>query len=151
MLLGWLVLGSSPASADTVLVDSRPSNGTTVTARPDSVTLDFQTRILPPAAVAVLGPDGQRVDSGEPAVLGNRVQQRMTGTADGTYTVVFRVVGDDNHQVDGQITFTVDAPAAETRGSWLSRNAAQLTGAAVILLLITAVAALRLHPTRPST
>jgi copper transport protein len=73
-----VLTGLAPADADTVLIDSRPGDGATVTVRPESVTLDFQTRILPPAAVAVLGPDGQRVDSGEPAVLGNRVH--VTGT-----------------------------------------------------------------------
>jgi hypothetical protein len=146
----WLLTGLAPADADTVLVGSRPGDGTTVTVRPDSVTLDFQTRILPPAAVAVLGPNGQRVDAGDPSVLENRVQQRVKATANGTYTVVYRVVGADTHGVQGQLTFTVDAPAVETRGSWLSRNAGQLVGVGVVLLLIVAVAALRLRPSTSS-
>jgi methionine-rich copper-binding protein CopC len=144
----WPLTGLAPAEADTVLVGSRPGDGTTVTVRPDSVTLDFQNPIIPPAAVAVVGPDEQRVDTGQPAVLGNRVQQPMSASANGTYTVVYRVVGDDTHRVQGQLTFTVKAPVVEPRGSWLSRNGAQLIGVSVVLLLITTVAALRLRPTR---
>jgi methionine-rich copper-binding protein CopC len=141
-----VAVASGPAAADTVLVDSRPGDGTTVMVRPDSVRLDFANPIIPPAAVAVVGPDGQRVDSGEPAVLGNRVQQPMRASDNGVYTVVYRVVGDDTHRVQGQLTFTLDAPVAEPRGSWLSRNGGQLIGAGVVLLLIAAVAALRLRP-----
>ena len=135
-----------PAHADTDLVGSAPLNGSTVTARPTSVTLDFKDRIVGQALVAVTAPDGARVDDGEPVVMDTRVQQPIEPTANGEYAVVFRVVAEDGHPVKGTVTFTLDAPAEP--GSWAT-NGAQVIGIGAVLLLTVVVAALRLRP-RPA-
>lgn len=153
----WLAvvvgLGVGPAEADTSLVGSEPVDGTTVSVRPEAVTLEFRSRILPSAEVAVVGPAGNPVHSGRAAVLDNRVQVPLSAAVNGDYTVVYRVVGDDGHVVQGQIAFAVDAPVdapvdAARGGSWLSRNGGQMVGLAVVLILVGAVAALRLRRPR---
>ena len=146
-VLLWLAVGVGSAAGDTVLVESQPADGSTVTVRPRTVTLDFVNRILPPAEVVIVGPDGRRVDDGEAAVLDNRVQQPFNSAANGAYSVVYRVVGDDQHAIQGRLTFTVDAPVVDAGGSWMGRNGAQLIGALVLVAIIGAVAALRLRPT----
>ncbi|MGZ8736010.1 MAG: copper resistance CopC family protein [Nocardioides sp.] len=145
-VLVWLTVGVGSAAADTVLVESKPSDGSTVKVRPETVTLDFVNRILPPAEVVIVGPDGRRVDDGEAAVLDTRVQQPFNSAANGSYSVVYRVVGDDQHAIQGRLTFTVDAPVVDAGGSWIGRNGAQLIGALVIVGVIGGAAALRLRP-----
>ena len=140
-----LSVGSGPATADATLVGSQPADGATLSQRPDTVTLDFAARILPPADVAVLAPDGRRVETGDAAVLDTRVQQQFSSAANGRFTVTYRVVGEDRHPVEGQIVFTVDAPV-EAAPSWMSRYGAQLVGFGVVLALVVAIAALRLRP-----
>ena len=134
-----------PAHADTDLVGSAPLNGSTVTSRPASVTLDFKDRIVGGAVVAVTGPDGARVDDGEPVVADTRVQQPIETAGNGEDAVVFRVVAEDGHPVKGTITFVLDAPAEP--GFWAT-NGAQVIGFGVVLLLTVGVAALRLRPTQ---
>ena len=137
-----------PAHADTDLVGSAPLNGSTVTARPTSVTLDFQDRIVGGAVVAVTGPDGASVDAGEPVVAETRVQQPIETAGNGEYTVVFRVVAEDGHPVKGAITFVLDAPAEP--GFWAT-NGLQVIGFGVVLALAVGVAAVRLRPTASAT
>ena len=139
---------AAPAHADTDLVGSAPLNGSTVTARPASVTLDFQDRVVGGAVVAVTGPDGARVDDGEPVVADTRVQQPIEATGNGEYTVVFRVVAEDGHPVKGAITFVLDAPAEP--GFWAT-NGVQVVGFGVVLLLAVVVAAVRLRTTASAT
>ncbi len=134
---------AAPAHADTDLVGSTPVNGSTVTSRPTSVTLDFQDRIVGQALVAVTGPDGARVDDGAPVVSGTRVQQPVESAGNGEYVVVFRVVAEDGHPVKGTVTYTLDAVAGP--GFWAAYGA-QMVGFGVLLLLAVAVAALRLRP-----
>ena len=149
-VLLWLAVGVGSAAGDTVLVESRPADGSTVTVRPKTVTLDFVNRILPPAEVVIVGPDGRRVDDGAAAVLDNRVQQPFNSAANGSYSVVYRVVGEDRHVNQGRLSFTVDAPVVDAGGSWMGRNGAQLIGALVFVGVIGGVAALRLRPS-PTT
>jgi hypothetical protein len=118
-----------------------------VKVRPKTMTLDFVSRILPPAEVVIVGPDGRRVEDGEAAVLDTRVQQPFNSAANGSYSVVYRVVGEDRHVISGRLTFTVDAPVVDSGGSWMGRNGAQLIGALAIVGVIGAVAAVRLRPT----
>lgn len=132
-----------PAHADTDLVGSAPLNGSRVTSRPTSVTLDFKDRIVGQPLVAVTGPDGARVDDGRPVVVDTRVQQPVETTGNGEYAVVFRVVAEDGHPVKGTVTFVLDAPAEP--GFWAT-NGAQVIGIGAVLLLTVVVAALRLRP-----
>lgn len=132
-----------PAHADTDLVGSAPLNGSTVSSRPSSVTLDFQDRIVDGAVVAVTGPDGARVDAGVPLVADSRVQQPIEPTANGEYAVVFRVVAADGHPVKGALTFVLDAP--DEPGFWAAYGV-QVIGFGFVLLLAVVVAAVRLRP-----
>ncbi len=136
----WVVLGSSPVVADTQLAGSVPRDGATVTTRPQSVTLDFQSGIEPGALVGVIAPDGERVDVGPPIVVGNQVQQPVQVTSNGEYQVVFRVMAQDQHPVQGELRFTLNAAQ---QGSWWSRSGGQVIGLLVVLLLAGGVAALR--------
>jgi methionine-rich copper-binding protein CopC len=111
----FVVLGG-PAAAHTGLQSSAPADGEALTAAPDTVTLTFATAVAPQfAQVAVTGPDGQSVTTGEATVKGAVVRQPVGPGGDGAYVVAYRVVSDDGHPVSGELSFTLtgtgDAPA----------------------------------------
>jgi methionine-rich copper-binding protein CopC len=150
VLFAGLCLVTAPqvAWADTSLIGSVPANGSTVENRPRVVTLQFRDQIVPPAIVAVLRPDGTRVDVGSAQVVGSRVQQQVSDLPDGDYTVHFRVASVDRHPVLGELHFSVSAPEL-VRTSWFAQNRGQLGAAAGFAALTALVVALRLRA-RPS-
>jgi len=109
-----LVVGvAGPAWAHATLLSVDPRSGSTVDVRPQAVTLRFSESVDPPAAVAVTGPSGQQVGVGAPAVLGERVSQRLLSadTGPGEYVVRYQVLSSDGHVVTGTTDFTVSGRA----------------------------------------
>lgn len=116
-----------PAAAHADLVSSSPSAGSTSDAPLREVSFTFSEAIAEPAYVAVLGPDGDPVTTGEPQVRGAVVTQRVRPVAAGVHTMAYRVVSDDGHPINGEVGFTL-APgsvvAATTRPSGRDRRPA---------------------------
>ncbi|NKZ07674.1 copper resistance CopC family protein [Actinomadura latina] len=104
-----LVLGAltaPPALAHTRLVGSTPGKG----ASAESVTevkLVFSDKISL-AKVVVKDAQNKTYQSGEAERSGTTVTQRLTGPLpDGSYTVAYRVVGEDGHPIESDdLTFT---------------------------------------------
>ena len=116
---GTLVLAvPSTALAHDGLVTTSPAAGATVTEAPDSLELDFTGEPLPLGTlVAVTGPDGALVSSGEAEIRGTTVVQPIDDDdAAGTYRVQWRSTSSDGHPLSGTFDFTVTegdaAPAA---------------------------------------
>src|SRR4051794_5289274 len=82
----------APAWAHATLVSADPAAGSTVGARPDTVTLHFSEPVAPPADVVVTGPTGQRVSVGRTVVFGDRVTERLLDedTGSGEYTIAYQ-------------------------------------------------------------
>lgn len=103
-----LVLSGGPAAAHTGLQSSTPADGQTLTVAPDAISLTFSSAVASEfAQVAVTGPDGESVTSGEVTIDGAVVSQSVSTSGDGAYVVAYRVVSDDGHPVSGQLTFTL--------------------------------------------
>lgn len=116
LLLGCLAVLASPAAparAHATLVESDPADGVVLSTPPRQVVLTFSEQVRPvPDRVQVIGPDGQRVDRGEPSVSGAELTIPLEPvTARGTYLVSFRVISADSHPVPGAVTFSVGAPS----------------------------------------
>jgi methionine-rich copper-binding protein CopC len=123
-LLGWAtglligcvgaVLLASPASAHSVLLSTTPVDKSQVASAPAKVALTFNE--APRArysTIHVVGPDGQRRDSGSVQVIDDAATESLGGTRPaGKYTVDWRVISTDGHPVSGQFTFTATAAAA---------------------------------------
>nr|WP_240940212.1 copper resistance CopC family protein [Planosporangium flavigriseum] len=108
-----LSLVATPAWAHNALRSSSPADGEQLAAPPRQVVLEFRERLDPKfTVVAITGPGGPV--TGEPVgVDGVRAVQPLPATLpDGRYTVAYRVVSVDGHPVQGQLSFTVAAPAA---------------------------------------
>lgn len=113
-LLALTALPASPASAHAVLVSSSPGANAVLPSPPAEIVLTFSESVRRvPDRVRVIGPDGSRVDRGEPrfdgAVVTITVDQ---GGARGSYLVSYRVISADSHPVSGGFTYSVGAPSA---------------------------------------
>jgi copper resistance protein C len=104
-----LLLGSaSPALAHDGLVGTRPASGSTVPGMPPAVELDFTGEPLPLGTlVAVTGPDGAPVSSGDAEIRGTTVVQPIDDGAAGPYRVEWRSTSSDGHPLSGTFDFTV--------------------------------------------
>ena len=133
-MFGALV-GAGSAAAHAVLISAEPGQGAVVATVPTTVSLTFSEPVVVAAdGIRVFGPDGARLDTGEPVHLGRAaavgvglrssnqpssnqpssnqpssnqpsIQQR------GTYTVSWRVISADSHPVAGAFTFSVGHPS----------------------------------------
>ncbi|MFI1097940.1 copper resistance protein CopC [Streptomyces sp. NPDC020917] len=105
------------AAAHADLVDASPSDRAVLSAEPQQVTLVFSERVtLALSTVAVVAPNGHRVDRGAPTAAGaggDRIRVRLAPERDrGTYVVAWRTTAaDDGHTTSGQLTFSVGAPS----------------------------------------
>jgi copper transport protein len=117
LLLGLLILlfgPAPPAAAHAYLVGSDPASGEIRSSAPDEVVLTFSEPVRPvPDRMVVVGPDGERVDSGEVSTDGTEVTIPLGegASARGTYLVSYRVISVDSHPVGGSLTYSVGAPS----------------------------------------
>ncbi|WP_431958906.1 copper resistance CopC/CopD family protein [Actinacidiphila sp. bgisy160] len=115
-VLGLLLGTAAPASAHAALVGSDPAQGSVVKTAPAQVRLSFSEGVLlSKDAIRVLGPDGERAETGD-ANDGGRGNTTAAvalrpGLGNGTYTVVWKVVSADSHPVAGAFTFSIGAPS----------------------------------------
>lgn len=114
LALGLLLGPASPAQAHAVLVSSSPVPDVVLTSAPAEVVLTFSETVRQvPDKIRVLGPDGSRVDRGEPTFTGAVVNIPVDPTGpQGTYLVSYRVISADGHPVTGAYTYSVGVPSA---------------------------------------
>lgn len=144
--MGLLVmLGlASPASAHAVLLSTVPVTSGHVSSTPAAVVLNFdeqpQGRF---STIHVLGPDGQRRDSGPVRVVNDSVTESLGGTRPpGKYVVDWRVISADGHPVSGQLAFTADAAGSALAApltATASKSSSSSTGGIVIVVIAVVV------------
>lgn len=105
---------AAPAVAHAVLIESTPRDGTELDAAPTELRLLFDEPVGEPR-VAVVGPGGADLVEGAPVAEGAEVVAELDDTGGaGGYEAAYRVVSDDGHPVEGELTFTVtEAGGAE--------------------------------------
>jgi copper transport protein len=103
------VVSAAPASAHAVVVSTDPADGARLEQVPDQVRLQFNEPVGVGAGYArVLGPGGDRVDTGAAAVDDATVTIPLSDDlGEGSYVVTYRVVSADSHPVSGAYTFIV--------------------------------------------
>jgi hypothetical protein len=100
---------SSQASAHAFLTTASPKVGSTVSASPREIVLNF-TEDLEPAfsSVEVDGPSGAKIASGKPLISGARMIVPLMGPlASGVYKVVWHATAVDTHKTQGNFNFTI--------------------------------------------
>ncbi len=114
MFSTFLVMGTSSASAHTVLVASNPAKGSTIRVVPTMITLRFADPLLTLGKrainnVLVFDPHNSPLGTGKTLVRGAliTVQLAKPATLKGKYRVTYRVAAQDGHIVTGSFTFTL--------------------------------------------
>lgn len=151
--LALALLGGAPAGAHASLQETDPADDTIVEARPEQVSLRFDEPVsASTGGVQVIGPRGNRVERSLGEADGGLV---LTVSIDdggqGTYTVAYRVVSDDGHNIAGSFIFhvgertgaaTIDQSIPVTTsgaggiGRWLGYAGAAISAGAALLLVL---------------
>jgi len=112
MIGGALAFVPITAAAHARLVISNPASGVTLEAAPTSIDLLFSEPVTPAGrGISVYGPDGTLVQDGRALAQGQRLSVAVTGSAPGTYAVIWTVVAADTHPSRGEFTFNVGHPS----------------------------------------
>jgi methionine-rich copper-binding protein CopC len=98
---------AGPAAAHNVLTSSDPTDGSTLQAAPTTVRLTFDQPVQDfEPVVTVIGPDGNRYESGTPVVDSTVVTAGVNALpVAGAYSIAYRIVSADGHPVEGEIKF----------------------------------------------
>jgi copper transport protein len=103
-------LGAGPASAHATLLSTSPADDELLEEAPDQVELTFDEAVeVAEDGVEVIGPSGDRVDDGEIELAEDDTVLRvaLTGDERGTYTVAWRILSEDSHNISGSFIFHV--------------------------------------------
>ena len=118
VVLTVLGLGIASASAHPESVISEPGAGQALTTPPRQISLTFSEGVQPGSAeVVVRGADGRSAASGPPTATDAVVVQPVDISADGSYLVAYRIVGQDGHPVTGEFTFSYAGAGSSDAGS----------------------------------
>ncbi|UUZ43894.2 copper resistance protein CopC [Janibacter limosus] len=113
-LLVAMVVTASPASAHARLEASSPKDGSTLTATPPEVMLQFNEQIKEGLNQISVKSGSTDATEGKPEVDGNTVYQPLKSSlAAGDYTVSYKVVSADGHPISGTLSFTYTPPAGD--------------------------------------
>jgi copper transport protein len=122
LIVALALVAAAPrvALAHARLKRSSPANGAHLGAVPPELRLDFtESPELAVSTLRLTGPDGREIPLGPlgyPADSHRAIVAAVSGlSAPGSYTVSWRVVGDDGHPTAGQFTFVI-APGAAGLG-----------------------------------
>ena len=98
---------AGPAAAHNVLTSSDPTDGSTLQTAPTTVRLTFDQPVQDfEPVVTVIGPDGNRYESGAPVVDSTVVTAGVNALpVAGAYSIAYRIVSADGHPVEGEIKF----------------------------------------------
>jgi methionine-rich copper-binding protein CopC len=145
------LLSAGPASAHTKLVSSSPSEGSSLSAAPTQVVLDFD-EIPTVKTVRAQSTDGTLVALGRPEQSGAHVTVSWpAGTAPGLYRLVYSLISDDGDPVEGTLIFSyagaaasaapaaIAAPATATPGTSSAMGIALITGLGLLAAAAVAV------------
>ncbi|WP_162459976.1 copper resistance CopC family protein [Kocuria sediminis] len=103
-------LGLAPAAAHDEVLSTSPEQNAVLETAPEQIKLSYSGEIMDIGhQVLVTGPEGQSVTEGPLERNGSQVIQPLaeTGSEEGTYQVVWRVVSSDGHPIEGTYSYEV--------------------------------------------
>lgn len=105
----------SNSLAHTGLKDSSPKNGETVKTGLQAIRMSFQTKVELNSTFELKNSNGESIPL-ENITLN---EKQMAGNLsrpleNGIYQVLWKIIGADGHPIEGEFSFNVDVPAAES-------------------------------------
>ncbi|GKU75668.1 copper resistance protein CopC [Paenibacillus sp. L3-i20] len=112
MLLTLILLIPGAAMAHSKLESAVPAKDSTVEVSPTTIEMSFDTKIESLSNFKLLNAAGDQIKTSKAEVNGSSMKGSLTDTLEnGTYTIKWTIIGADGHSVDGDYSFTVNAPA----------------------------------------
>jgi copper transport protein len=122
---------ASRAGAHATLVGTSPADDSVVDAVPERVELQFDEPVeVVDGGIQVIAPDGSRADRGpvDPDDDGATLVVPIEGAGEGTYTVAWRVISEDSHNLTGSFVFHVGVETGAAELEERSSTPADATG-----------------------
>lgn len=119
-----LMIMPSVVSAHTSLSSSNPAEGQVVTENLEQITLDFASTIEELSTMELVK-NGKKVALEEIKVENKQLIGRISNPLDnGTYTILWKIIGEDGHPINGEINFSVqtDQNQSETNPATPEEN-----------------------------
>ncbi|MFB3162281.1 copper resistance protein CopC [Neobacillus sp. 179-J 1A1 HS] len=119
-----LMIVPSVVSAHTSLSSSNPSEGQVVTENLEQISLDFASTIEELSTMELVK-NGKKVALEEIKVENKQLIGRVSNPLDnGTYTILWKIIGEDGHPINGEINFSVqtDQNQSETNPATPEEN-----------------------------
>lgn len=111
-----LALTSNQVFAHTALKESSPNDGQVVKEPLQEISLVYETKIEQTSKFEVINSNGESVSFENFIVEEDLMKGSFSQPLEnGSYNVVWKIVGADGHIIDGGFSFTVDAPVEETQ------------------------------------
>lgn len=144
LIVTSVVASVAPAGAHAVLLASSPAADAELDLAPIEIVLEFtETVSASDDAVVVLDPSGEQVEPEQIRATNTSVVATLPElSADGSYTVTWKVISADGHPVRGAYLFhlrerTLDAPAdAADAGTPIAASALRAAGATIALAAV---------------
>lgn len=106
MFCVWMIV-PSVVSAHTSLSSSNPTEGQVVTENLEQINLDFATTIEELSTMELVK-EGKKIALEEIRVENKQLIGRISDPLDnGSYTILWKIVGEDGHPITGEINFSV--------------------------------------------
>jgi copper resistance protein C len=110
-----LAMTSNHVFAHSTLKESSPKDGQVVKDPLQEITLVYETKIEQTSKFEVTYSDGESLNFENFIIEGDLMKGSFSQPLEnGSYNVVWKIVGADGHIVDGEFSFTVDAPVEES-------------------------------------
>ncbi|HZM55934.1 MAG TPA: copper resistance protein CopC [Acidimicrobiales bacterium] len=137
VMLLILVGTAGPASAHAQLESTSPTQSSVVEVAPSQVVLHFGEPVeIDFGSLRVIGPNGQRVDSGgthHPRGDSHAVAISLPAHLPrGTYVVAWRVISADSHPVHGAFVFSVSSASGAGKANSLATALGNQSGSATV-------------------
>jgi copper resistance protein C len=108
------IIVPSIVSAHTSLSSSNPSEGQVVTEKLDQILLNYGTSIEELSTMDLVK-DGKKIPLADINVENNQLMGRIPEPLDnGSYTIEWRIAGEDGHPIQGEINFSVQMERTES-------------------------------------
>jgi copper resistance protein C len=119
-----LMIMPSVVSAHTSLSSSNPAEGQVVSENLEQITLDFASTIEELSTMELVK-NGKKIALEEIKVENKQLIGRISNPLDnGTYTILWKIIGEDGHPINGEINFSVqtDQNQSETNPATPEEN-----------------------------
>lgn len=93
------------------LEDSTPKNGEIVTESLKAITLTFETVLEPTSSFTLFDENNISIPLSTVSISGNQLIANVENNLlNGTYNIHWKIIGEDGHQLEGDVPFTMQLP-----------------------------------------